>query len=150
MEWRSFEEVISFAIGKEQEAVELYERAQGLVELPHVKAMFKEMAAEERGHKAKLEKATQEKVEGYTPKAVPNLKISDYLVEVPLGPDMNYQDVLILGMKEEEQAYKLYSDMAARSESAELKKLFQMLAQEEAKHKLNLETEYDERILTEN
>ena len=35
----------------------------------------------------------------------------------------------------------------AGTEDPELKKLFSVLAQEESKHKLRLETEYDENVL---
>ena len=53
-------------------------------------------------------------------------------------------------MKREEKAQQLYSDMGTRTGDPEIKKLFAMLAQEEAKHKLRLETEYDEYVLVEN
>ncbi|MCK5733915.1 MAG: rubrerythrin, partial [Candidatus Latescibacteria bacterium] len=69
---------------------------------------------------------------------------------VAFSPDMSYQDALILAMKREEEAHQLYSDMGAWTNDPELEKMFAMLAQEEAKHKLRLETEYDEYVLAEN
>ena len=42
------------------------------------------------------------------------------------------------------------TDLAALADDAELKAIFEALAQEEAKHKLRFEVEYDERILIEN
>ena len=119
-------------------------------ELPNVKAMFREMADQERGHKRKLQHLDEVKAAATAVEKVPDLKISDYLVDVEFRPDMSYQDVLILAMKREESAFKLYTDMANRSEDPDLAQLFRVLAQEEARHKLNLETEYDERVLTEN
>ena len=82
---------------------------------------------------------------------VQDLKIGDYLVEVDSSrDDLSYQDALIIAMKEEKAAFKLYSDIAARVEDPAAKEVFLMLAQEEAKHKLRFEIEYDEMILNEN
>jgi rubrerythrin len=53
-------------------------------------------------------------------------------------------------MKREKTAFKLYSDLAAIIQDANLRKVFLSLAQEEAKHKLRFELEYDEHILTDN
>jgi rubrerythrin len=77
------------------------------------------------------------------------LKISNYTLEEDYSPDMNYQETLLLAIKREEKSVKLYQDLSKRAAEPELKKMFQVLAQEESKHKLNLETEYDKNILTE-
>lgn len=50
----------------------------------------------------------------------------------------------MLAMKREEKALALYNEMLVKTENPEAKKLFQMLCQEEAKHKLALETKYDD------
>ena len=57
---------------------------------------------------------------------------------------------LILAMKKEKAAFQLYTDLAAETEDPEVKAIFEGLAQEEAKHKLRFEVEYDDMILTEN
>jgi rubrerythrin len=57
---------------------------------------------------------------------------------------------LILAMKKEKIAFRLYNDLASASTDEPSKKLFLMLAQEEAKHKLRFEVEYDSNILKEN
>ena len=63
---------------------------------------------------------------------------------------MNYQVALILAMKKEQAAYKLYTQLAVIVDDEALRKLFMSLAQEEAKHKLRFEIEYDEVILKDN
>ena len=60
------------------------------------------------------------------------------------------QEALILAMKKEKVAFKLYTDLAAAVSSADLKNTFLSLAQEEAKHKLRFEVEYDNEIMGEN
>ena len=144
------ETLLSFAIEKEQEAVEFYVWASGLSYRPNLSTMFLEMAEEERKHEAMLKEMESRNFGGHPVEQVRDLKISDYLVEVEFSPDMSYQDALILAMKREEKAQQLYSDMGTRTGDPEIKKLFAMLAQEEAKHKLRLETEYDEYVLVEN
>lgn len=49
-------------------------------------------------------------------------------------------DILNFTINEEQKAaFRLYSDLASRTEHAELKETFLMLAQKEAKHKLRFE-----------
>ncbi|MBM3213042.1 hypothetical protein FJZ33_12530 [Candidatus Poribacteria bacterium] len=62
---------------------------------------------------------------------------------------MEYQDILIMAMKREESAVKLYTDLASRVQEPKMNKLLQFMAQEESKHKLRLETEYDKNVLRE-
>jgi rubrerythrin len=71
-------------------------------------------------------------------------------VDIVPKSDMDYQEALILAMKKEKSAFKLYSDLAKIVLEDNLKSLFLMLAQEEAKHKLRFELEYDREILKEN
>lgn len=63
---------------------------------------------------------------------------------------MTYQEALILAMKKEKAAFKLYHTLAAKAPNEDIKSIFLALAQEEAKHKLRFEIEYDEFVLTEN
>jgi rubrerythrin len=57
---------------------------------------------------------------------------------------MDYQDALIVAMKKEKAAFRLYMDLADFTGDEGLKALLVMMAQEEAKHKLRFEVEYDE------
>ena len=146
---KAFENFISFAIEKEKEAAELYKNMGSLVKKANTKAMFNELAAEEAKHREFLEGMTEEEVPDLPLREVADLKISYYLVDVSFRQDMEYQDILIMAMKKEESAVKLYSDMAAEVESPKLEKLLKFMSQEEARHKLRLETEYDENVLAE-
>jgi len=150
MNRKTFEEVIAFAIEKEEEAASFYDIVSGLAQRPNVKAMFEEMKEEELKHKDMLEKVrAPEKLSGYEIEAVPDLKIGDYLVDVDFDPEMDYQEALILAIKREEKSLALYTHMAHTGEDEELQRLFKILSEQEAKHKLKLETEYDETVLIE-
>lgn len=148
MNWSNFEEAIDFAIEREAGAIAFYEGASKVAKRPEAKAMFEELAAEERKHRKLLEGINKKAVSKYTIKNIPDLKISDYLVDMEFSSDMQYNEILILAMKREQKSIQLYKDLESKSDDPEVKKLFQTLAQEEAKHKLRLETEYDEYILT--
>jgi rubrerythrin len=53
-------------------------------------------------------------------------------------------------MKKETDSFRLYRDLAAITVDEDLKNTFLTLAQEEAKHKLRFETEYENIVLKEN
>ena len=146
-EQASIEKILDFAIEREQEAVDFYLSLAGKVKAPAMRKVFEQFAGEERGHKAKLQGVKTGKRVLVTGVAVPDLQIGDYLVEEEPGPDIDYQDALILAMKKEKAAFRLYSDLAAKVEDAELRELLLGLAQEEAKHKLRFEVEYDDHFL---
>jgi rubrerythrin len=149
MEQKAFEEIILYAIRKEVEAATLYKTYANLARSRNVREMFLGLEAEEQKHKKILEGLKKEDFSSYQLKKLPNLKISDYYLEQDYSPDMSYQEALILAIKREEKSVKLYQDLANGSGDPEMKKTFEVLAQEETKHKLKLETEYDQRVLTE-
>lgn len=145
----ALEEILSFAIEKEAETAAFYDMAQDLAENSNVKDLFKEMAQEEHGHKELLEGLKGRDFSNVKVQEIPDLKISDYLQDVEFSPSMSYQDFLIFAMKNEEKSLKLYTSLGKHTEDDHMKKLLSFLAQEEARHKLRLETEYDEYVLTE-
>jgi rubrerythrin len=53
-------------------------------------------------------------------------------------------------MQREKAAYRLYTDLAKITPDAEARALLKALAQEEARHKLAFEIEYDTHVLQEN
>jgi len=145
----NFEKIISFAIEKENEAAELYRGLSSRVQKQNAKTMFDELSAEEVKHGEFLKSMTEKSIPNLKLEDVTDLKISDYLVDITFKPDMDYQDILIMAMKREESAVKLYSDMSAQVQEPEVKNLLNFMSQQESKHKLRLETEYDKNVLAE-
>ena len=101
-------------------------------------------------HKANLLKVKEQGTFQVPDEQVRDLKIADYLVDVKPSANMSYQDALILAMKKEKAAFRMYSALAERAEDPSVKALFLSLALEESKHKLSFEIEYDDIILKEN
>ncbi|MEW6112313.1 MAG: ferritin family protein [Thermodesulfobacteriota bacterium] len=149
-QWTSVDEVLDFAIKNEEEAAQFYTDLARRMERPWMSEIFKSFALEEEGHKRKLLDVKAGKRLLASAAKVLDLKIGDYLVEGKPTKDLDYQQALILAMHKEKRAFKMYTDLAGATDDAGLKDLFLGLAQEEAKHKLRFEIEYDEFVMTEN
>ncbi len=148
--FESAEAILDFAIEKEEEARAFYQDLAGKVEGRAMQKLLKEFAAQEAGHAARLKGVKQGRKTLAAGGKVVDLKVSDYLAAVEPKPDMDYQEALQVAMQRERAAFALYSDLAAATDDAELQELFTALAQEEARHKLFLEREYDEQVYSEN
>ena len=111
-EFGSVDEVLSYAIEKEQEAHDFYHDLAGKVDKRWVKDLLEDFAKEELGHKEKLARVRDGKILTPSPKQVADLKISDYLVEVSPRPDMDVQDVLMVAMQREKASFRLLGEWA--------------------------------------
>ncbi|HIJ58954.1 MAG TPA: ferritin family protein [Deltaproteobacteria bacterium] len=146
MSFDTFEEIIRYAMEKEEEAVAFYEEASSLEPYAWAKETFEGFAKEEQKHKTLLEGFLkgEKLVTDYKFEWVTDIKRSDYLVDMAYEKGMSYPDVLRLAMKREEKALAFYNELQKRPGGEELMLVFKMLAQEEAKHKLALEKLYDD------
>lgn len=149
-EFKSINDVLDFAINSEQEAVDFYKVLANKATTDDMKQVFEEFAQEEIKHKARLVDVKETGVSDFDHDKVTDLKISDYVVNVNPSETITYQDALVLAMKKEKAAYKLYTALSQRTPNADMKKLFDGLAIEESKHKLRFEIEYDEYVMREN
>jgi rubrerythrin len=66
------------------------------------------------------------------------------MIDLQYQDGMSYPDILRLAMKREEQALKMYNELQKKTDNAGHIKVLKVLCQEEAKHKLFLETLYDD------
>ncbi len=140
--FKSVDEVLDFAISTEIEAHNFYMKLSEFVEKPEMAKVLSDMALEELEHKVKLEAVKAGKIE-VEEEEVGNLGIADNLEDVIPDAKMSYIDLLVMAMKKEEAALKLYTDLAIIAQEQEVKDVFLKLAQEEANHKLRFEIEYD-------
>ena len=151
MEFKTLNDILDFAISEEQKAADFYTALAEKMEQQEMKDTFEQYALEEIGHRAKLEAIKNGKDFHFYEEKIADLKIADYLVEVDMEKtNITYQEALTIAMKKEKAAFKLYNDLAATASDEASRDLLLMLAQEEAKHKLRFEVEYDNNILTEN
>ena len=148
--FNSVDEILDFAMGEEQAAADFYTDLAAKMSRPWMKEVFEQFAREELGHKTKLEKVKQGGNVGLSTEKVLDLKIGDYLVDATPSADLDYQDALVLAMKKEKAAFRLYSDLSRVADDDGVREILSGLAQEEAKHKLRFEVEYDDNFLKEN
>ncbi|HPD66065.1 MAG TPA: ferritin family protein [Bacteroidia bacterium] len=149
-EFNSINEILDFAIQNEQNAVDFYNDLAKTAHSDDMKQIFMQFAREEMGHKAKLLKIKEEGIMSISAEKVLNLKISDYVVRSEASENMTYEQALVLAMKREKAAFRLYTKMAEKTDNQELRAIFESLALEESRHKLRFEIEYDEYVLREN
>jgi len=150
MDFNSVDDVLDFAIESEEKASEFYTNLASMASDTNIKRMFQGFAIEEQGHKSKLEEIKLGKILAPAKQNILDLKVADTVEEIKPHDDMGLQEALIVAMQREKNAYRLYTDLAAMTDDTNLKTTFEMLAQEEARHKLRFEIEYDEMIMSEN
>jgi rubrerythrin len=150
----AIEDILNTAIAGEVESYELYKNAVDLVGAEHIKAMLRELAQEELGHRVALERMLaspeelQWQVQELRAAPVQDYKIGDYLVAAPVGPDSTFQDVCIFASKKEQQSHELYSRMAAQSQG-EVRDLLEAMAKDELRHKNLVERWYEDVVYQE-
>lgn len=149
-EFTNTDDILEFAIGEEQKAIDFYLELARDARSEEMKTVFTEFAQEEMKHKLRLTSIRGEGIFTLPPDQVQDLKIADYVYLVKASPEMTYEEALIVAMNKEKAAFKLYSNLADRSPNLELRNVFLSLAMEESKHKLRFEVEYDDYVLREN
>ena len=149
-EFSNIDDILEFAIGQEQGAIDFYSELAKNAHSDEMKQVFTEFAQEEMKHKLRLTKIREEGIFTMPKDLVADLKIADYVFTVKPTPEMTYEEALIVAMNKEKAAFRLYSNLSAKAPTQELKDVFLSLAMEESKHKLRFEVEYDDFVLREN
>jgi rubrerythrin len=145
------EQILKDAVESEIESYELYTHAIDMVEAEHVRQALRQLAKEELGHKATLERMlaspgqVRRDVARLQQAPIEDYRLGDHLVVKPLGPDSTFQDVCIYASKKEQESYELYHDMAEQNDG-EIRDLFAAMAKEELRHKNLVEGWYEEVI----
>lgn len=147
---KSAEEILKQAVVKEQESFEFYKNALEIVKDAGARQLIDELAKEELSHKERLENFKPGKLKDVELKKIRDLRICDFLVEEDITEKTGFQGVLIKAMKKEKNAYEFFQRMIKAIDDAEIKKLFEILANEELEHKNKLETYYDDVVYSEN
>lgn len=149
MKFVTLEDVIKFAVEREDTAYKLYKRAAELSTSIASRKMFEELAAEEATHKEVFSKIDDEKAENHRLCTLPESSIAKYLADVPFRENLTYSEILAYALKTEENAYQLYKAAAGIAEDPKLQKILMSFADVELGHRRRLEAIYEERVLTE-
>ncbi len=147
----SIGEILEFAIAREMEANQFYLALAEQLENPAMRELVLEFAKEELEHKAKLELEVLKigKVLRPVDKRA-EFKVADYIVDFGIEADLGYKDLLMVAIEKEKKSLRLYIDLAAIIEDKDSRETLLSIAEEEAKHEVLFEIEYDEAKLREN
>lgn len=138
----SIKDVLDYAIAREKESYDCYQILIALSIKPDVQKVFGAFASDELRHAEKLQ-AVRCGDFMFQPELVGNLGIADKAHPVRIHENMNYADALVVAMRKEKAAFRFYTRLSALSQDAKVRHMISLLAQEEARHKLSLELEYD-------
>ncbi len=143
MQNESLESILEKAAAKEEGTYLLYKNAADKMTDLQTKSTLNTFAEEELKHKQMIENFNTEMLEKLKVETVESSRqgITEFLTDTDegLGEHPDFKDVLINAAKREKKAYEFYSNMSEHVEGADLKKLFAWLAQEETKHKEDIE-----------
>lgn len=138
------EEILQFAIAREVEANKFYLALAKRVADEQIRKTFEDLAEEELEHKAKLELEVMKTGSVLPAEQKVTIPEHEYIVsDDELTLDMDYRDILMLGMEKEEAAFRTYINLIPSVEDEESREVLLALAEEEVRHKIRFETEYD-------
>ena len=138
-------EILEFAVSKEIEAYHLYLALARHVASLKMREVLESLAVEELGHKQRLELEMMKSGRTVTSSQRPARPDSDYILSYSDGPlQMDLKDILLLGMQKEEASFRTYVSLIANIHEEETQELLLALAEEEIRHKLRFEAEYNE------
>ncbi|MFC1802645.1 ferritin family protein [Thermoproteota archaeon] len=148
----TIEKALQVGAEMELESYTLYTETAVKAKYPGAKKLLEEIAEDEKRHREyfikRLEDPLNLKLKALK-EEIPDLKITDKLVKVPLDPKSDYPQVLIFAAQREKSTHDFYVQIACKFKDTELGKIFNNFATEELRHKYLLEKEYDDVVLAE-
>ncbi len=143
----NMDQIMDLCIDQEQQAIDLYILARDQAKDDGARQKFQELIDMETVHKVSLQNF---ELESYLELPPADLKVTDYLMEPTLSDSLTTQEILIIAAKREGKTALMYQDLADHfSSDKKLNTFFQMMADEELRHKHYLETEYENEYLQE-
>jgi len=112
MEFRTIEDILDFAIRREEAAAELYTSMAERVTRPEMREALISFAEEEQRHRQRLLKVKAGELPAVSREKIHDLRIADYVVQPEPTARMDYPEALRFAMNAEKAAFRLYSDLA--------------------------------------
>ena len=148
MKFESIMDLLRFAISKEQASRQFYIDLASQMEDPATQSVFLAIAKQEEKHEEALKLEVMKA--GYTLSSVEKEPGADpdYLWQERLELDgdaksMGYADALMLAIQKERAAFQLYTQLIAMTQDPVFRKMLLELAEEEVRHVIQFEREYD-------
>jgi rubrerythrin len=146
MEFNSIHDILEFALSKEQASVQFYKDLASQMADSITRSLFETLVRNEQGHIEALQ-LEMNKI-GYTVKSQEQAPPSIYLWEERLevndqARNMNFIEALLLAIQKERAAFRLYTQILGSTQNEEFARVLMDLAEEEMRHVLQLEREYE-------
>ncbi len=148
----TLEKALKTGAEMELESYTLYMKTAETAKYPGAKVLLTEIAADEKRHREYFLKGLKDpsSIKARTlQEEIPDLKITDQLVKVPLDPNADYPAILVFAAQREKATHDFYVQIARKFKDTEWGKMFNNFATEELRHKYLLEKEYDDIVLAE-
>jgi len=142
-EQKTIDQFIRLAIRRELEAYNFFMALCDCVQSTGIKYMFKELAKEELGHKEKLELELMKLGEVVQPYTSQTEDENPYSIKSDECATMDYADLLSLCIEKEDISFRFYINMAIQLDQEQSRDVLLALAEEELRHKLRFEAEYE-------
>lgn len=140
----SIDDILKFAIAKEEASYQFYTDIAHQMQSETSNTIFEELAKEELNHKAQLELEIMKRGKVVKPSENESYRIEgDFTLETDFPKDIGYADALMIAIRKEKASFKLYVELMRIAENEEAFETFMALAEEEVRHKLMFEAEYN-------
>jgi len=144
MNFKTIKEVLEFAILKEEASYKLYRELAEIMKDERTKLIFEGLNKNELQHRNNLEFELIKHGHAVDDTA---FEFSDtekaYLDADDQFREMTYVDALKMAIRKERAAFRLYSELMVQTRNPEFHDLFFELAQEEMRHVIQFEDEYN-------
>lgn len=148
MDFKSVLDVLLFAVSKERASQKFYLDMASQMEDPTTRSIFRAISKQEEKHIESLNLEIMKA--GYTvdTEADRSGGATQYQADECLELNetsrrMNYVDALLLAIQKEKASFQLYAQLVGMTEDLELRKMLLELAEEEMRHVLQFEREYE-------
>lgn len=144
MDFKTVKDVLEFAIRKEDAAVQFYHDLAALMKDSTTRIIFEVLGRNEMQHKSNLEFELIKQGQVITEE---EFRVTDepasYIEVDEEARSMTYTDALQLAIRKEQAAFQLFAELMVQAKDPQLRKMFFELAQEEMRHVLQFENEYN-------
>ncbi len=131
--------IIYEAVDREDDSYTFYKKAAEKCVDSQTKSLFERLSNEELKHKAYLQNFLETQANDIKIDDSEDYNLSQEIDRPRLSTEMDFKDAIKLAIKREEEAMKMYDDIAQSCLDAEEKNIFSGLSKMEKKHKTELE-----------
>lgn len=145
MEFKTIEEAIRFAIQKEEASAQFYHDIAERMEFPATRIVFEVLAKNELQHKANLELELMKlgKTVNLHACSIPEPQNQSYVEVDEDAARMSFIDALRIAINKERAAFTLYASLMAQTIDPQLRQILLELSEEEMRHLIQFENEYN-------